>query len=94
MNEPQENKAKIHVRIAGRKPLDFDSSLFSESFFLFMSHLKMVSIGFTWVSHWPHEKKTEKHIEEKKVIILGRIIYVDVLGLWYLIFQQCSCGTP
>lgn len=38
VNESQENKAKLHFCIAGRKLLDFDSVLFSQSFILFMSH--------------------------------------------------------
>lgn len=40
------------------------------------------------------KKVCEKHMAGGEVIIIGRITCLDVLGLWYLIFQQCSCGTP
>lgn len=38
VNEPQENKVKIHFCIARRKLLGFDSGLLAQSFLLFMSH--------------------------------------------------------
>lgn len=42
VNEPQENKAKIHFCIAGRKLLGFDSGLFSE----FSPFLCLIKDGF------------------------------------------------
>lgn len=39
-------------------------------------------------------KKGKKQVGGAGVIVIGIIISMDVFGLWYLIFQQCSCGTP
>lgn len=91
VSEPQENMPQIHCCIAGGKLLGFDSGLLSQRCLLFMSHWRHKDIG----NQWPHKtnKLWEIHREGKKHSNHWEG-YVDGLGLWYLIFQQCSCETP